>query len=82
MLRDLINRSCDSSVRATVLSIRSLIIRLSFSIGGPLIGLIAGRTTLSVFLILFGSALTALSTVATTCLFNHHALGDPDHPRP
>lgn len=73
MLRDLINHNCEASVRATVLSIRSLIIRLSFAIGGPSIGFIAGRTTLSISLIMFGALLTSLSFIATAYLFRHHA---------
>lgn len=74
MLRDLINRSCDSSIRATVLSIRSLIIRLAFAVGGPCIGFIAGRTTLSTALVLFGIALSILSFAATVYLFANHSL--------
>lgn len=73
MLRDLINRNCDASVRATVLSIRSLVIRLSFAIGGPSIGFIAGRATLSISLIIFGALLSSLSFIATAYLFRHHA---------
>jgi len=76
MLRDLINRNCDSSVRATVLSIRSLIIRLAFSISGPFIGFAAGRTTLSCALILFGSGLLAVSVGATIYLFRNNACQD------
>lgn len=77
MLRDLINRNCDASVRATVLSIRSLLVRLLFAIGGPCIGYMAGWTTLSTSLIIFGTVLLLLSVLATSYLFRHHSFQVP-----
>jgi len=71
MLRDLINNHCDSSIRATVLSIRSLIIRLAFAVGGPCIGALAGWKSLDLSLIIFGSVLLILSVIATGYLFYH-----------
>lgn len=41
ILKEQVNTRCTSDVRATVLSIRSLLIRLLFSVIGPLIGWIA-----------------------------------------
>lgn len=38
VLKDYINKNCESNVRATVLSIRSLVIRLGFSIIMPILG--------------------------------------------
>lgn len=38
ILKELIQNYCDSEIRATVLSVRDLLIRLGFSIVGPLIG--------------------------------------------
>lgn len=38
VLKDLININCESEIRATVLSIRSLIIRICFAFLGPVIG--------------------------------------------
>lgn len=76
LFRELINRNCDSAVRATVLSIRSLLIRLFFSIGGPLIGSIAGKSGLNHALIIFGIILTALSVAAALFFFRRHKLND------
>lgn len=72
MFRDLINKNCDSSIRATVLSIRSLLVRLFFTIGGPLIGYVAGWTSLGQALTLFGIILGAGSLTAVLFLFKHH----------
>lgn len=72
LLRNLINHNCDSSIRATVLSIRSLLIRLFFSIGGPAIGYLAGSTTLATALIAFGLVLCAGSALSALFLFHQH----------
>ena len=74
MYRDLINLNCDASIRATVLSIRSLLIRLAFSIGGPLIGFIAGRATLDHALVVFGLILTGASVLSSILLFRRERL--------
>jgi len=57
VLKDLINQNCDSSARATVLSIRSLIIRLGFALLGPAIGLVSDHRTLPFAFFLAGIAL-------------------------
>ena len=72
LFRELLNRNCDSAIRATVLSIRSLLIRLLFSVGGPLIGVIAGRSTLDHGLVIFGILLSLLSAAATIFIFRQH----------
>jgi len=72
MYRDLINRNCDSSFRATVLSIRSLLVRLMFSIGGPAIGCLASATSLSAALVIFGIIMSLFSAAASMFLFRHH----------
>lgn len=64
VLKDLINHNCCSSVRATVLSLRSLIIRLGFALLGPAIGHISGTTSLSTALISAGCALLMLSSIS------------------
>lgn len=64
VLKDLINQNCDSSTRATVLSIRSLIIRFGFALLGPSIGLLSDRFTLSFALILAGAMLLILAIFA------------------
>ncbi|MGI9535717.1 MAG: MFS transporter [Desulfocapsaceae bacterium] len=76
LFRDLINRNCDSAVRATVLSIRSLLIRLFFSIGGPLIGYLAGRSSLQHALVVFGILLAVGSLAASTFMFRHQRFTD------
>lgn len=76
MFRDLINQNCDSSVRATVLSIRSLLVRLLFSLGGPAIGYLAGVTSLGAALIMFGLVLGLLSLMSTVFLLRHHRFAD------
>ena len=38
VLKELIQNYCDSEIRATVLSVRDLLIRMGFSIVGPFIG--------------------------------------------
>lgn len=79
MFRDLINRNCDPSFRATVLSIRSLLVRLLFSVGGPAIGYLAALTSLSAALAVFGLVLGLFSLAASTFLFSHHEFdGDND----
>ena len=53
LLRNYINRHTESNVRATVMSIRSFIIRTSFAIIAPFIGWIADQYGLnSAFLIM------------------------------
>lgn len=76
LFRELINRNCDSAVRATVLSIRSLLVRLFFSIGGPLIGFLAGRSSLEHAVVVFGIVLLAGSLAASTFMIRHHRFAD------
>ncbi len=60
-LKDLTNKYCSSETRATVLSIRSMIIRLSFTLIGPSIGLISGKLTLNGALIIVGLIFLAMA---------------------
>ncbi len=71
VLKDLINQNCSSSTRATVLSIRSLIIRLGFAILGPLIGWVSDISTLSSALILSGVLLLIMGIYAGCRLVFH-----------
>jgi MFS family permease len=64
VLKDLINQNCASSTRATVLSIRSLVIRLGFALLGPSIGLVSDGSSLSFALILSGMLLLILAIIA------------------
>jgi len=69
LLKDVINQNCESSTRATVLSIRSLIIRLGFAVLGPAIGLVSNGSTLFLAFILAGILLLLL-----TCLAGCHLI--------
>lgn len=71
MLKDLINLHCSSPIRATVLSIRSLIIRLGFALFGPLIGIISGQYSLDSALLIGGSVLTVFTFLAGLRLYHH-----------
>ncbi len=54
VLKDYINRLTASNIRATVLSVRSLIIRLLFSALGPLLGLLSDKISLRLALLSCG----------------------------
>ncbi len=71
MLKDLINQNCESNIRATVLSIRNLIIRFGFALLGPMIGLFTELTTLSTAFILAGTTLLVLSAASAYRLFTY-----------
>ncbi|BHH82657.1 MFS transporter [Desulforhopalus sp. 52FAK] len=71
ILKDLINQNCDSATRATVLSIRSLIYRVGFATLGPLIGWIAGESSLDMALIVAGIILLNLSIITGYNLYRH-----------
>lgn len=43
VLKDLIQEQCNSEIRATVLSLRGQLIRLSFAFIGPMIGFVSGK---------------------------------------
>lgn len=51
LLKDVLNAQCSSDVRATVLSVRSMIIRIGFAIVGPSIGWIEGVFSFSTALL-------------------------------
>ena len=69
VLKDLINQNCESPTRATVLSIRNLIIRFGFTLLGPAIGLVSSTYTLSSALILAGAVLLILTILAGCRLY-------------
>lgn len=74
LLKDLINAHCSSEIRATVLSIRNMIIRTCFAILGPFIGSMSSHFSLSYALISSGLILLILSGGAAIFLFS--SLGD------
>jgi hypothetical protein len=69
VLKDYINSNCASSTRATVLSIRSMIIRIGFTLLGPAIGFISESSGLSFALILTGILLFILSATSGFFLY-------------
>jgi len=60
-LYNLINKETDSEIRATVLSIRSFFIRISFAITAPVIGWISDNGSLKLGLIFLGILATIFS---------------------
>ena len=76
MLRDLTNQHCRSEIRATVLSLRSLLVRISFSIIGPLIGFVTAKSSLSAALIVFGVILSGGLFITGTTLLRVHQIGN------
>ncbi len=64
LLKDLINQNCESSTRATVLSIRNLFVRFGFALLGPSIGWMSNNYSLSSGLILAGLILLFFSSIA------------------
>ncbi len=69
VLKDLTNTYCRSEIRATVLSIRSLLIRVSFSILGPLIGVLDRHYGFQEALIITGLGLFVASITSGIFLF-------------
>jgi len=65
LLRNYINQHTDSNVRATVMSVRSFIIRISFAITAPFIGWIADKQSLSSAFIVMG---VLIAIVSSCCL--------------
>jgi hypothetical protein len=70
LLKDLINNNCSSSTRATVLSIRNMIIRGAFALLGPFIGRISSSSSLSLALVVSGTLLLLLSGMGMIFLFS------------
>ena len=69
LLKDLINRHCQAEVRATVLSIRSLIIRFGFALLGPAIGVASNSYSLPIALFLAGVFLFIFSILSGIWLY-------------
>ncbi len=69
LLKDLANIHCDSATRATVLSIRNMIIRIGFAVLGPFIGSLSAAYSLKHALITSGSILLLLAVCAACYLW-------------
>lgn len=74
LLKELANNYCDSDIRATVLSIRNMIIRVGFAMLGPFIGSLSAGYGLSSALKISGGILIVLTMCAACYLFR--ALGN------
>lgn len=73
LLKDLVNKNCPPSIRATVLSIRSMIIRASFAIIGPTIGYIDNLWSLPVALVCIGFIYLAFALLSYVFIFTMKA---------
>ena len=69
VLKDYINRLTASNIRATVLSVRSLIIRLLFSAIGPLLGLLSDKISLRAALFSCGFTVLLTGGITVTGIF-------------
>jgi hypothetical protein len=63
LLKDYINRVTGSEIRATVLSVRNFIIRINFSLFGPMLGWLKDDYSLSTALMFGGIIFLILNTV-------------------
>lgn len=63
VLKDYINRLCESNVRATVLSIRNFVIRIIFAVISPLLGYLNDKINLSTALLSAGITFFVLSLI-------------------
>ncbi len=71
VLKDLINQNCESATRATVLSIRNMIIRFGFALLGPAIGLISGQYSIGLALGIAGGILLIFSVLSGYRLYRN-----------
>ena len=63
VLKDYINKLCDSDIRATVLSVRNFVIRIFFAIIGPLVGWYTDNFSLQAALLLSGIVFFVLALI-------------------
>lgn len=71
LLKDLINQNCDSTTRATILSIRSLVLRVGFALLGPAIGVVSKTYSLSLAFILTGTLLLIFAILSGWALYRN-----------
>lgn len=81
-LRNYINQLTDSGVRATVLSVRNFMIRLLFTILGPLFGWFSDTYSLKTALLSAGLIFGLLSGIATFFFIRHSAYAGNTHKTP
>ena len=68
VLKDYINRLCDSNIRATVLSVRNFVIRIMFSIIAPIVGWMCDAYSLSIALYLVAIVVIIVGGVSLVLL--------------
>lgn len=73
LLRNFINKHSDSNIRATVMSIRSFVIRISFAIVAPLIGWLADNKGLSFAFMSMAILLIMASSYCTIWFYRNKA---------
>ncbi|MEE4196167.1 MAG: MFS transporter [Bacteroidales bacterium] len=66
VLKDYINQLCDSTIRATVLSVRNFVIRIFFAFIGPFVGWYTDTYSLSAALLLSGGIFFVLAILTFT----------------
>ncbi len=69
ILKEYINRDCESDVRATILSVRNFLIRINFAVVGPVLGWVVDHHSLKSAYWLAGGAYLAAGFL---CLFLFH----------
>ena len=68
ILKEYVNRYCESKVRATILSLRNFIIRINFAVVGPLLGWVADNYSLNAAFWMAGVVYLIASGVCVTLL--------------
>lgn len=63
ILKDMIQEQCESEIRATVMSVRGMLIRIGFSIVGPAIGYASGKYSFNFAVIAAGSLFLITSSI-------------------
>jgi MFS family permease len=71
VLKDYINKLCDSNIRATVLSVRNFVIRIFFAIIGPFVGWYTDTFSLQAALLLSGIIFFILAAITLGIYFKN-----------
>ena len=74
IIKDFINKICPSTMRATVLSVRSMLMRLTFICIGPLVGWISDTYSLQTALLSCAIIFFCTSSVAIAGLKYHRVI--------
>lgn len=74
VLKDYINKLCDSNIRATVLSVRNFVIRIFFAIIGPFVGWYTDTFNLQAALLLSGIIFFLLAALTFVIYLKNRAM--------